>query len=96
MRNMKELNNDIVKINERTFKTKPKSMELKDTFDGYEINAKEKKTLKKFLKVHDDCRYMGCNHMFVKIAKGNGIGENLFILCYGCNKFEDISDVTSW
>lgn len=60
-------------------------------FKDINLNTKETKSLKKFLNNHKDCQYR-CT----SIAHGNGIGTNLYILCWGCKKWEDISDVSSW
>ena len=60
-------------------------------FKGYDLNKKETKSLKKFLKEHKDC-----DKGFIDIAKSNGIGINLFILCDGCKRWEDVCDVGCW
>ena len=61
-------------------------------FKGYDLNKKETKSLKKFLKTHKDCEYSFTSI----IGHDSGIGENLFILCHDCKKFEDVCDVSRW
>lgn len=69
---------------------------MKELFDGYKLNAKEQKNLKKFVKAHKDCCKFGCSNMFTKISRSNGIGDNLYILCWGCKKWDDLADVSCW
>ena len=60
-------------------------------FKGEKINEKETKSLKKFLKEHKNCE-----KGFTSIAQSNGIGTNLYILCWECKKWEDVCDVSCW
>lgn len=60
-------------------------------FKGYGLNQKETRSLKKFLKAHKDCE-----NGFTDITQSNGIGTNLFILCHGCKRWEDVCDVGCW
>jgi hypothetical protein len=57
--------------------------------DGYVLDEVETKAHEAFIQNHK-------GHGIIKIAKSNGIGVNVYLLCTKCKTWEDIANVDSW
>lgn len=57
--------------------------------DGHELDEVETKSYNEFVEAHK-------GHRIIKIAKGNGIGINFYMLCVNCEKWKDIANVNNW
>lgn len=59
-------------------------------------DPKEIRSYKMFWKEHMACRGDGKYGGITTIRSSNGIGDNLYMLCGTCKRWEDIANVGSW